>query len=232
MSSWLSTTKAAALLSTVQLNPEIGTDDSEFVTDVVSRAARWLAKQLGFDRYPESAQGYSLSGTGASTDISSESTNTLLVSVDNDSSFQEITLTLGSLTSGSAIATELQTQIQAVDQGAYKFVTVTYDSDDDTYEITSPTYGEDSAINVSYDDDYEHVVNALKLGPVWGGWEYPGADPMPEFDDMVVAIVQHWYNEVGVEGMRSFSIPGDGSYTKNDIPPQVQKYIHSQRRMF
>ena len=71
----LSTTKAAAILAEVQLNPEIGTDDASFVTSVIDRAARWLINQIGLSRYPELEQGYSESGASPSTDISGLSSN-------------------------------------------------------------------------------------------------------------------------------------------------------------
>lgn len=225
---WMSSTKASELLTAVQLNPEIGSDDASFVTDTIQRAARWITAEIGLDRYPHLSQGYAISGASASEDISGENTNALLVSVDGDE-FNEIVLTLGSLTTGSAIASALQTAIRAIGVEAYKFVTVTFGSGQ--YTITSPTYGESSAVNISYDDEYEDLCVALKLGPAFGGSEYTGSDRMDSIDDMVIALVTFWYNMVGVEGMKSFSIPGVGSYSANDIPPQVARFITSHRRL-
>jgi len=53
---------------------------------------------------------------------------------------------------------------------------------------------------------------------------------LPEFDDMVVRLVQHQYNQVGVEGMKSHNIPNSGSYTEHDIDPVVMKFITENRR--
>lgn len=227
--SWMSSAKASELLTAVQLNPEIGSDDASFVTDVIQRAARFITQAVGLERYPHNAQGYSISGSSASTDISNENTNALLVSVDGDD-FWEILLALGSLTTGSAIASALQTAIRNIGVEAYKFVTVTHDSGAGTYTITSPTYGESSAVNISYDDEYEDLCVALKLGPVYGGTEYPGATGGDTFDLTVIRLVTFWYNQVGVEGMRSYSIPGEGSYTSDDIPPDVKMFIMNNRR--
>ena len=228
MSVWMSTTKAAAILAEVQLNPEIGTDDASFVTSVIQRAARFLCSQVHVDRYPELTQGYSQSGESASTDISSLSTNELLVSIDDDQ-FQTVELTLSNCTTGANTATELQTQIQAVGVESYKFATVAYSGTQ--YTITSPTYGEGSIVAVSYDTEYEHVAQALKLSPSFGGTEYAGGAGEQEYDDMVVRLVEHWYNRVGVEGMKSFSIPGSGSYTEHDIDPAVHAFILDNRRL-
>ena len=224
----MSATKASALLTAVQLNPEIGTDDASFVTDIIQRAARWLADQVGVERYPDLSQGYSVSGASPSTDISSLSTNRILVSID-DSAYNEITLTLVSLTSGAAIATELQTQIRAVsDEGPWRFVTVAYGTE---YTITSPTYGEVSAVNVSYSVGYEDVAQGLKLSPDFGGTEYFGGAETDGFDDMVIRIVNHWYNTVGVEGLASYSIPGSTSGSVHDVDPHVHAYIMNNRRV-
>jgi hypothetical protein len=225
----LSTTKAAAILAEVQLNPEIGTDDASFVTSVIDRAARWLINQVGLSRYPELEQGYSESGASPSTDISGLSSNQFLIGVDSEN-WQTIELTLAGLTSGAAIATEIESQIQAVGTGAYKFVTCTYENS--LYTITSPTYGENSVVNLDAQSAYEHVLRALTLSPVYGGEENPGGDALPEYDDMVVRLVQHWYNQVGVEGMKSHNIQGSASYTEHDVDPIVARFITENRRLF
>lgn len=230
MSKWISDSKVAEILSEVQLNPEIGSDDATFIESVIQRAARFLLSQIHIERYPENSQGYSLSGAGASTNISGLSTDTLLLSIDDDS-YNEIQLTLASCTSGAATAAEIQTQIRDVGVTSYKFATCTFDSLTGKYQITSPTFGEASVVSVSYQAEYEHVCQALKLGPEFGGIEYAGGSHSPEFDAMVIHIVQHWYNKVGVEGMRSFSIPGSGSYTDSDIDPSVMAFIADHRRL-
>ena len=228
MASWIGDTKAAEILNEVQLNPEIGSDDSTFIASVIQRAARFLVSQIHLERYPELSQGYSESGASATEDISGLSTGEILVAI-NDSDYWTIELELANCTSGANTAAELQTQIRAVDDGPYKFVTVTFANG--KYTITSPTYGEASVVSVSYNGDYEHVAQALKLGMDYGGIEYAGGYSSPEYDAMVIALVQHWYNKVGVEGMRSFSFPGSGSYTDSDIDPSVAVFIADNRRL-
>lgn len=228
MATGISDSKAASILTAVQLNPEIGTDDSAFVTDVIRRAARYLVSQIHADRYPELSQGYSKSGDSASTDISGLADNEILIGLDGDN-LQTIELTLGSLTSGAAIATELQTQLQAVGVGAYKFATVTFSGG--VYTITSPTYGEGSAVFVGYHAEGEYVAQALQLSPDFGGTEFTGGAGESEYDDMVIRLVQHWYNQVGVEGMKSHNVPGSGSFTEHDIDPVVMSFISDNRRL-
>lgn len=223
----LTSAKSAAILAEVQLNPEIGTDDASFVTSVIDRSARWLINQVGLPRYPELAQGYSQSGSSPSTDISAIATNEFLISVDSEN-WHTVELTLAGLTSGAAIATEIQTQIQAIDDGPYKFVTCTYTNS--LYTITSPTYGESSSVYLEATNDYEHVLLNLKLSPLYGGDEVEGGQALPEFDDMVVRLVQHQYNQVGVEGMKSHNIPNSGSYTEHDVDPVVIHFITENRR--
>lgn len=230
MSAWISTTKAAALLTSVQLNPEILTEDAAYVTELVDREARWLTAEIGHTRYPELSKGYSLSGVSASEDISAETTNRIEVSIDT-APFFEIALTLAGLTSGAAIATELQTKIRAIGTGGFKFVTVTFNAGDASYEITSGTFGWSSRVCVRAKVDSEEIAVALKLSPEWGGTEYVGANALDRIDAMVVAQVAHWYNTTGVEGMRSFSTPGEGSFTADDMPPQVARFIHTHRRL-
>lgn len=230
MALWISTAKASEILADVQLNPEIGASDSAFVTSVIQRAARFLVSQIHIDRYPEHSKGYSQSADGGSIDISSLSTNELLVSLDGDD-YQTIELTLGGLTSGAAIATEIQAQIRAVDTGSYKYATCAFDATNTRYTIESPTYGEGSMVLVSFSTDYEDVAQALGFSPAFGGTEYTGGEGDPEYDDIVIALVTHWYNRVGVEGMKSFSIPGAGSYTEHDIDPSVLAFIKDNRRL-
>jgi len=228
MAQWMSDSKANEILAEVQLNPEILADDSAFVVSIIQRAARFLISQVHLSRYPELAAGYSVSGANPSTDISSEANNELLVSID-DGQFYTIELTLGALTSGAAIAAEMQTQIRAVGVTSYKNATVTFA--DGLYTITSPTFGEFSHVAVSYNTESEDIALALKLSPDFGGTEWDGGTAMQEYDDIVVAIVQNWYNKVGAEGMKSFSVPGSGSYTAHDIDPMVHAFIMDNRRL-
>lgn len=226
---FMSTAKASALLTAVQLNPEILTDDAAFVTDIIQRAARWLIQEVGLDRYPDFSQGDSVSGASPSTDISSEADNELLVSVDGEA-FNTIEMTLTGIDTGDKIATELQTQIRAVSttESVWRFVTVVYTG---VYTITSPSFGEHSAVNVSFSSGHEDIAIALKLSPEFGGTEFSGSEAAQEYDDMVIRIVNHWYNQVGVEGMKAHSVPGSGAYTDHDIDPHVMVFISNNRRI-
>jgi len=231
MPEWMSNTKAGALLDEVQLNPEIGTDDQTFVESVIQRAARYICSQCNIERYPEQSQGYAQSGPTPSTDISSLSTNSILILIDDDD-YYDITLDLSVCTTSSGIVTELQRAIRAVGIESYKLATVEYElHQQHHYTISSPTYGESSIASVSYEAEYEHVAQALKLSPEFGGIEYIGGATALQFDDIVVRCVQHWYNQVGVEGMRSFSIPGAASATDFGIDPVVAAFIEDNRRL-
>ena len=228
MASGISDSKASEILTAVQLNPEIGTDDSAFITSVIRRAARFLVSQIHVDRYPELSQGFSESGASSSTDISGLSENEILVSID-DGLLQTIELTLAGLNTGALIATELQAQIRAVGTESYKFATVVFSGG--KYTITSPTFGEGSIAFVSFQSEREHVAQALQLSPTYGGVEFSGGAGESEYDDMVIRLVHHWYNQVGVEGMKSFSVPGSGSFTEHEIDPTVMMFITDNRRL-
>lgn len=228
----MSTTKTASILANVQANIEV-TDDSDqtaFLTILIDGAARWLTEEIGHIRYPELSQGFSVSGAAASVDISSESTDRLLVSLDGDG-FQDLVIVLANCTTGLLTAAEIQTQLRAVGTGVYKFATVTFDATDTTYTITSPTFGKHSMVNVSSDEDLEHVAVALKLSPEWGGTEYNGGTQLDSIDHMVELLVTSQFNQIGVEGMESFNVPGEGSYKVSDTPPSVLRYIHNHRKL-
>lgn len=225
---FISTSKQAELLTAVQLNPEILTDDASFVTDIIDRAGRYICDAVGLERYPDGGQGESVSGASPSTDISSLATGEILVSIDG-SQFYEISLELANCTTGLLTAAEFQTQLQAVDVGPFKFATVTYANS--LYTITSPTYGEGSSVSVSYDTEYEHVAYSLKMSPDFGGEEFAGSDAKAEYDDVTIRLVNHWYNTVGVEGMASFSVQGVGSYSSAGMEPYVAQFIANNRRI-
>lgn len=227
MAQWMSDAKAGEILAEVQLNPEIGGDDSAFVVSIIQRAARFIMSQTTRGRYPELSQGYSESGASASENVSAETNKELLISIDDDQ-FYTIDLT-GDLDTGAKIATELQVQIRAIAIASYSNATVAFS--DGKYTITSPTFGEASHVTIWFNTDREDIAIALKLSTTYGGTEWAGGLAGPEYDDIVVALVQHWYNRVGVEGMKSFSIPGSGSYTEHDMDPAVHMFIMDHRRL-
>jgi hypothetical protein len=224
----LSSAKVAAILAKVQLNPEILTDNQSFIESRIDAAAEFLVNAVGLRRYPELVQGYSQSATSPSEDITGLATSEILISVDGGL-WYTIELDVTGLNSGAAIASALQTEIRAIDEGSYKFTTVSFASG--VYTITSPTYGEDSSVYVEQVTDYEDLAQALGLSPIYGGIEIEGGEYLPLWDDMVVRLVQHWFNQVGVEGMKSHSVPGSGSYTEHDIDPIVHRFIVDNRRL-
>lgn len=224
----LSSAKVAAILAKVQLNPEILTDNQTFIESRIDAAAEFLVNAVGLRRYPELVQGYSQSSASPSEDITALATSEILISVDGGL-WYTIELDVTGLNSGAAIASALQTEIRAIDEGSYKFTVVSFASG--VYTITSPTYGEDSSVYVEQVTDYEDLANALGLSPIYGGIEIEGGEYLPLWDDMVVRLVQHWFNQIGVEGMKSQSVPGSGSYTEHDIDPIVKSFIVDNRRL-
>mgnify|MGYP003670624854 CR=1 FL=1 len=224
----LSASKIAEILAKVQLNPEILTDNQAFIEQRIDSAGQWLANAVGLRRYPELVQAYSKSKTGASTDITGLSTNELQISIDGDS-WYTLEVTLAGANTGALIAAELQTQIRAIDSGSYKFATVVFA--DTVYTITSPTYGEGSIVTVYGEPDQEELAQDLGLSPNYGGTEVDGGEFLPLYDDMTVRLMQHWFNQIGVEGMKSHSLQGSGSYTEHEIDPVVARFIVDNRRI-
>jgi len=117
----------------------------------------------------EAAAGTSVSGAGASEDISAETDNKLMVSVDGNAP-QEIELTLAGLNSGAAIAAAIQGAIQALG-GAFAAVTCAFAGTQ--YTVTSGTKGTGSAVEIS-NAPAGSIAEELKLGTVNGGTETPG----------------------------------------------------------
>ena len=233
MSSRLTTTKAAALLARVQLNPEIGSADATYVAELVTRAANDLVTFCYLPRYPELAAGYTQSAASPSTDISALSTSKLWLSLNGQHPI-EVNLTLAGLTTGAAIASHLQTQIQAIASRGFGFdeVTVTYASS--LYTITSGRYGEDSSVRVSFNEDYKHVAKALKLTPIYGGIEVKGASERAEADDAVVAMVEVLYRKLGMEGAQSGSLPCGNSFSMfaDELSGNARRILYSMRRLW
>jgi hypothetical protein len=121
----------------------------------------------------------STSGATPSTDIHAESDTKLKISVDGDLA-EEVTLTLADLTSGAAIATELQTKIRALG-GNKAAVTVAYTGG--VYVITSSKLGTGSHVIVT-PAATESITEELKLGVAAGGTEAAGTG---DFVDASVA---------------------------------------------
>jgi hypothetical protein len=110
----------------------------------------------------------SVSGASPATDIHAETDNKFLISVDGDDA-EEVTLTLDGLTTGGAIATEMQTKIQALG-GTKASVTVAFTT---VYTITSASKGTNSSVVVT-DAPSGNIAEELKLGEANGGTETAG----------------------------------------------------------
>lgn len=238
MSAQLTSSKSSALLTRVQLNPEIGTDNAAAVADLVQIAAEDLVSYSRFRRYPELSKGFakSILGTDASEDISALSTNSMTVSV-NGSAFFEIKPTLASLTTGTAIATELQTLIRADSTDGADEVTVAHAGTGATsqYTITSGRYGEGSLILVStLSEDFKHVPMELGLPELWGGIAVFGSAAREEADDVVVEMVSILYRHIGLEGLLSGSVPGDITFETyaDEFSPSVLAKLQNMRRVY
>lgn len=225
----MSSGKATALLTRVQLNPEILTDDAAFMADAIQQAAEYLVNRAGLPRYPELSQGYALGDEEGSTDISGASSNEFKVSV-NGSGFVSVSITLGSLTTGTAIKTELQAQIRAASDD-HGFDEVTVSESSGQYTITSGRYGRGSSIQLGFEESKKHVLQELKLHPKFGATEVVGAWAHDDFDDAVVYMTAALYRTVGVEGAKSVTVPGDVTASLWDSDPIVRGYLNNTRRV-
>ncbi len=124
--------------------------------------------------------GQSISGTGASTDISSLPASpppSFRIQVDGDAAVHTITLDpLGppALNNGTDIAAAMQTAINAVVQPDYDYagVTVTYDAVNG-YVISSASTGTNSGVHITSGTNND-VADDLKLGITTGGTENAG----------------------------------------------------------
>lgn len=227
----LSASKASEILTRVQLNPEIGSDNATYVADLIQRAAEGFVRDVRFRRYPELSQGTSIGRAGASTNISGLSSNEIEIAA-NGSGFEIIELTLAGADTGAKIATELQTQIRAGSADSFDEITVTFAGTQ--YTITSGRYGEGSSVNVVFSETSKHVAQALNLSPWYGGVESPGSDAKEEADDYVVEVTEILYRKAGLEGIQSGTVPGDISFSMyaDELSPNARRILTNMRRIF
>ena len=218
-----------SITSRIQANPEIGSNNGSYVTELIARAKQHITGSCHLPAFPELAQGNAVSAASPSEDISGASSNKFLISV-NGSGFYEVEITLGSLNSGAAIATELQTEIRAIDVDGFDEVTVAFA--DSLYTITSGRYGEFSSIVFSFYEDYKHVCQSLKLSTDYGSIETPGALGNDELETACVMLVERMYVDLGAEGLESGSFPNQGSFKKFAKDPYLSSLLSNNRRMF
>jgi hypothetical protein len=188
---------ADRILAIVQAAPDISTNDSTYVASLIGQCMDFVSTYCCLDRFPDLAQGTSVSAAGASTDLSGLSSNSLLVAADGYS-FSEIEITLANCTTGAATATELQTQIRAVNDENYLWAatSVSWDATATQYTITSPVYGADSRVAVAFLSDEWHVAQALKIGRAFGGVETPGGEQDDELEAVAAQMAVNAYRRI------------------------------------
>jgi len=228
--SHISAAKTAALLARVQTNPEILTSDATYMSELITRAANFLVTHANLPRYPELAQGYVQSGASPGTDLSALTTNEFQIDVNRSGLQSCTTLVLANCTSGAATASALQTAIRAIDTEKFDEVTVAYANS--LYTVTSGRYGERSRIQFRFNETNKHIVQSLKLAPVYGAVEVRGMEANTVADDIVVAMVEAMYRKIGIEGADNASVPGDVSITFGDLTPEIRRAFGSIRRLW
>jgi len=121
-------------------------------------------------------QGQSEGGDSASTDISAGSDDALQIAVDGGA-VVAVALTLAGLTTGAAIAAELETKINdaLLADGQDSRVWVEFDSGDDKYIVHSQFTGVGSSVVIT-DALADNVADDLNLGVANGGTETVGTD--------------------------------------------------------
>ena len=231
MSANLSTAKANALLTRVQLNPEINTADAAYCADLVQRAAEDFVSAAHLPRYPELAQGYAVSAASPGTDITALATSSFLIDV-NGSGLQEIDVEQSGNDTGAEIAAAMQTAIRASTVDGFDEVTVAYASS--LYTITSGRYGEGSSICVRFNEDKKHLCQALKLSELYGATEVKGGKAREEADDLVVEMVEILYRKLGLEGSAIGGSPGDSYFNMfaDELSPAARRKLNSMRRLW
>lgn len=206
-----------------------------YVADLIQRAAEGFVRDVRFLRYPELAQGTSISRLGAAITIEGLDSNEIEVAA-NGSGFELISVTLAGADTGAKIATELQTQIRAGSADSFDEITVAFAGEGATaqYTITSGRYGVWSSVNVKFSETSNHVAQALNLSPRYGGVETPGSDAKEEADDYVVEVTEILYRKVGLEGIQSGTVPGDISFSmyKDELTPNAKRILQNMRRIF
>lgn len=222
-----------SVLTRVQLNPEITTDDSSFVTDLVTRAQSFVTSYCNLPRFPEAAPGYSKSGASAAEDLTGIASNTLCIYL-NGSQRVDVAVTLANCTTGLLTAAELQAAIRAASDSDYGFDEVTVTFADGQYTLASGRYGEDSTVFISFFESTKHLARAMKLSPVFGGTEYPGSAVDLPIEDVTVQIVEQLYRKLGVEGLQQYSLHqgefNGAAYAHLD--PVVMSVLRSRRRLW
>lgn len=188
------------ILALVQAAPDVKPRDADYVDTLIEQAKANLVSECSLSAFPLHTAGSSVSGAGATEDISGLASSTLYVSLHGEV-FVLVDLTLSSCTSGAATAAHLQEAIRAArPSGGFEYVwetvSVVWDGAATTYAITSGTVGEGSDVKIDTTVNEYHVVQALKLGPKWGGSEAPGTDRDELLEALAADMVLETYRKV------------------------------------
>ena len=223
-----------SITTRIQANPEISTNNSAYITELVDRGKQYIVEYCNLPRYPALAQGYSKSAVTPSTDLTSISTNAFWISV-NGGDFKEAIITLSRCNTGSNTAAEFQTVVRALDaDNGFGEVTVAYDSTSSAeyYTFTSGRYGEGSAVVITFNEDYKQVAQNAKLSLDYGGTEFVGGAQDDELDNACVMVVEAMYNKMGAEGFQSISLLGGLSFSDYEIAPRTLSILNARRRLW
>lgn len=188
---------ATRILAIAQKAPDISTNDSAYVSSLIGQAQDFIRSFCQLERFPDQAQGTSVSAAGATEDISGLAENSIYLDFTGDG-YTEILPTLANCNGGDETAAELQSTIRAKfdEQWLWASAAVTWDSDATTYTITSPSYGPDSVVHVSFATNKWHVAEALKIGPLFGGTETPGSYQNDPLEAIAAQMVINAYRRI------------------------------------
>ena len=120
--------------------------------------------------YTETTYGYTQSATTPSTDISGGTDNQFYIQADQESTPRLVTLTQAGKKTGTLIAAEMQTKIQALG-GIYARITAVYQTG--LYYIVSGFNGANSKIRIT-NAATNNVADNLKIGTTNGGTNTDG----------------------------------------------------------
>lgn len=148
----------------------LGLDASIFI--------RRQATRTSFERPRIGVQGHSFGGATASTNISAGTDNALKIAV-NGGAVVDVVLTLAGLTTGAAIAAELETAINTALAAASQDgrVWVEFDSGTTSYKVYSQSTGTASTVVIT-NATVNNVADELKIGVANGATETAGTNDL------------------------------------------------------
>ena len=221
-----------SILTRVQTNPDIGTANASYVSELVDRVMQFIVDYCHLPRFPEAAVGYAKSGSNPDLDLSGLDDGSLRVTVNGVGPYS-VSVTTSNCTSGANTASELQTQIRAIGRPDFEEVTVAYTGTPPTdyYLISSGRYGEESSVEVSFPTDLPEVARALRLSPKFGGTEQVGSAVEQALEDAALRLEEEGYRRLGIEGTDRADLPGGMTVSLQDLDPQIERVLQAYRRL-